>query len=120
MLWGPMRSLFLLLLALLAAAALYLATTREEAPPPPSEETPRELSRGPRPGERLVLLDVEGMCCLDCPKAVQAHLLAAPGVHAAAVDLHTATAQVLCDEKADIAAIRAAATFDEYVARERP
>jgi Cu+-exporting ATPase len=118
----------LIQIAVLVAAGLGAAyfAVRAEAPsyrPPVVEETPVVPTRLPRaagPGERALVLHVEGMCCGGCTGKLYRALSAVEGVKAACVDFDSGTASAIVDVQADGAELARALTFDKYTASAAP
>jgi Cu+-exporting ATPase len=118
----------LLLFGVLVAAGLgaaYLAV-RADGPsyqPPVVEETPVVPTRLPRaagPGERALVLHVEGMCCGGCTGKLYRALSEVQGVKLACVDFDTSSASAIVDASTDGAALARALTFDKYTASPMP
>jgi len=82
--------------------------------------TPRALTGLPEQGEVVRVLDVDGMCCLECSGKLHAALLEVPGVREAAVDFEAGTASVLVAEEVQPGALEQALEFDKYSAKARP
>lgn len=124
---GAVKALSLLLIV--AALGVFFIVRRTPEPTyvaPKLEDTrdglqvPRYLSREPAAGERMCVLDVEGMCCAGCTTKVHAALLAVEGVQEASVDFVSKSAKTLVRDDIDPLELERALSFDKYSATMRP
>ena len=123
-----MKFLPALLLAAAGGAAAWIAYTAPEqsyesvtlddfeAP----EHVPIAVTADPGPGEELVVLEVEGMCCSGCSAKLYARLADAPEIRAAAVDFDRGVAEALVPSDLDVDELLDLLTFDKYSARPKP
>jgi copper chaperone CopZ len=124
---APKTWLLLALLAAGAGGAWWVASTRS-APTyqPVSEEpvafppAPSVLLSAPGPAEVVRSFDLEGMCCRGCTGKLHRALMACEGVREAAVDLHSATAQVIVRSDLPVERLELALNFGKYTAHARP
>ncbi len=121
-----MKHLLPALLILAGAAAAWLWATRSgptyvpaKAEPTAFAPAPPALTATPGPGERVEVLDVEGMCCKGCTGKLYARLMETQGVRCAAVDLEGKTASVVVTQGTGSDALARALTFEEYSAQAR-
>ena len=108
---------------LIAAGATAWIAVRAEPPHrtrPDHRPAPETLAAPAGPGERVVSLAVEGMCCSGCTEKLHQAALGVAGVREAAVDFESGTVLARAATDVDVAALEAALTFDKYRAKARP
>lgn len=110
----------ILLLAAGAAAWIALSTEPPHRTRPDHRAAPATLASPAGPGERVVNLAVEGMCCNGCAGKLHAAALGVAGVREAAVDFEHGTVLARAATDVDVAALEAALSFDKYSAKARP
>lgn len=110
----------ILLVAAGAAAWIAATTAAPHRTRPDHRPAPATLASPAGPGERVVNLAVEGMCCGGCTEKLHAAALGVPGVREAAVDFERGTVLARASADVDAAVLEAALSFDKYSAKARP
>jgi copper chaperone CopZ len=117
----PMKKAWLMLLPAAGAASwIFVASEGPHRTRPDHREAPASLSAPAGPGERIVNLAVDGMCCSGCAGKLHAAALAVAGVREAAVDFERASVLARTPADFDAALLEAALSFDKYSAHARP
>ena len=113
---SPMKALTaLVLLAGVVLGAVILRTDVARSAPP--QPVPLVLASEPADGNVQLAFAVDGMCCTSCPESLRDAVATLEGFAAIAVDPAQGRVEIEADEAVDPAALTAALTFGDYVAR---